>query len=300
MKRLFREPLTHFLVLGAALFLVYRFIGDQPDNRPDKIVVTQGRIDSLKKGFVSAWQRDPTPAETNGLIRDYIVQEVSIREAAKLGLDRDDTVIRDRLAEKMDFLVRDTFRIPDPTEDDLKSYYDSHPSRFRLPARITLAQIVFNRDRRKDAKSDAQATLNTLANAGDSADLAQLGDGEESEFTIRSLEESAVSRMFGKEFTDAVFALLPGSWQGPIVSKVGFHLVRVSEIEPAKPLEFDAVRDIVTDLWREQRQRQNTDRYFSDLIKKYDVIDEDSNPFPFPPSNENSSGGGGQELKPTQ
>src|SRR5690606_36603238 len=117
---------------------------------PESIVISKGIVESLKQNFSATENREPTASEVDGLIRDYIREEVSVREATRLGLDRDDSVIRARLVEKMDFLVRDTFQVPEPTEAEMKQYYDAHPEDFEIPAQISFRHVLFSTARRSD------------------------------------------------------------------------------------------------------------------------------------------------------
>ena len=108
MKKVLREPLVHFLLLGACLFLVYgRMSKPRTGDEPGRIIVTQGQIKNLIDGFTRAWQRPTTPDELAELVRDRVREEVYCREAVALGLDQDDTIIRRRLRQKMEFLSDD-------------------------------------------------------------------------------------------------------------------------------------------------------------------------------------------------
>ena len=107
MKKLIREPFLHFLLLGAAIFVVYHFLSARSDNQPGKIVITHGDITSIVIGFSRTWQRPPTREELDGLIRDRVREEVYYREAMAMGLDRDDPVIRRRLQQKLEFVTDD-------------------------------------------------------------------------------------------------------------------------------------------------------------------------------------------------
>ena len=130
MKQLLREPLVHFLVLGAALFVAFGLVGNRTDGSPEKIVVTKPQIDALATGFELTWQRPPTAEELQGLIQDRVREEVYCREAMALGLDKDDAVIRRRLRQKMEFVSEDTATEREPTEDDLRAYLKAHPDSF--------------------------------------------------------------------------------------------------------------------------------------------------------------------------
>ena len=150
---LLREPLFLFLVLGALLFGLYTLINDQPQE-PDtamRIQVTAANIDQLRAGWQRQMGRPPHPEEFQGLIDNFIREEVLVREALALGLDRDDAIVRRRLVQKMDFLVEDLALLNEPTEADVRDYFQQHPDLYRLPPRISFTHIYFSRDRRGDA-----------------------------------------------------------------------------------------------------------------------------------------------------
>ena len=128
MKRFIREPLLHFLLLGALIFAAFKIISGDDASRPSKIVVTQGRIESLAVAFARTWRRPPTTAELEGLVRDYVREELYAREAMALGLDKDDTIIRRRLRQKLEFISEDVANQVDPSEEQLRAHLTQHPA----------------------------------------------------------------------------------------------------------------------------------------------------------------------------
>jgi hypothetical protein len=130
-RRFWREPLVHFLLLGAALFVAFDVAGKRPQDAPARIVVTQGQIAAMTAEFTRTWQRPATPEELDGLIRDRVREEVYCREAVALGLDKDDAIIRRRLRQKLEFVSEDTASALEPSDDDLRAYFSAHPESFR-------------------------------------------------------------------------------------------------------------------------------------------------------------------------
>src|SRR3990172_3606014 len=126
-KELMREPLVHFLFLGAAIFAAYSLVSNGTSGEPEKIVVTEGQIASMWEGFTRIWQRPPTSEELEGLIRDRVREEVYYREALALGLDKDDLIIRRRLRQKMEFISDDIVTLAQPTDAELGAYLTAHP-----------------------------------------------------------------------------------------------------------------------------------------------------------------------------
>jgi len=241
------------------------------------IVVSQGRMRSLAEPFNRLWGRPPTQEELAGLVRDYIREEVMYREALALGLDRNDTIVRRRLAQKMTFFLEDTARLAEPTNEELRRIYDADLKRFQTPARISFVQIYFNRDRRgEQSMADAKKVLAELSKSGVLTDAAEFGDRSLLEPEFADTDEQAVASQFGAEFARAVFALEPGRWHGPIESSYGLHFVRVNRQQPSRTLDFVEVRNKVTEEWQHRHQQTANEKFFTTLLQKYDVVvDED-------------------------
>ena len=197
LQKMLREPLVHFLALGAGLFLLYGVVGKSADERSDRIMVTEAKIGDLAQVFERTWRRPPTPAELDGLIEDHIKEEIFYREALALGLDRDDTMIRRQLRLKMQFISEDVAQLAEPADDELRAFLSEHPDKFREPGRISFAQVYLSPDRRgENAWSDAEGLLVAL-NTG-TADPAEAGDPFLLEQNYRDLAAHDVERLFGK------------------------------------------------------------------------------------------------------
>lgn len=178
MKRILKEPLLHFLLLGAGLFIAYGLMST-PGSRAasGQIVVTVGHVEHLAAGFAKTWQRPPTDAELKGLVDDWVREEIATREAIALGLDRDDTVIRRRLRQKLDFVSEDIAAQTEPTDADLNAYLKAHPESFRVEPRFTFRQVYLNPAKHGDTLArDAAQVLAQLQQAGGMADVSALGD----------------------------------------------------------------------------------------------------------------------------
>jgi hypothetical protein len=276
MQRFLKEPLLHFVVLGALIFAVYSWLNrSSPGNTSaaGTVRITGNEVVWLRETWSRQWQREPTVEEMRGLVTDFLKEELLAREARSLGLDQDDTIVRRRLAQKLEFLVQDTSRLADPTEEDLRRFYEANPERFQTDAHISFTHVFFSREKRAAAAADAKAALNDLARGANPADF---GDRLLVDSEIVDADMQSVAGQFGREFADAVFALKPGNWSGPIESGYGLHLVRVSEVKPGKRRAFFEVKTQVLEYWREQRQRSDNEKYFASLLKKYDVVVDDS------------------------
>ena len=144
MKRIFKEPLLHFLLLGAAIFVIYGLVSKGSSGEPGRIVITQGQLASMLESFTATRQRTPTQEEWEGLIRARVREEVYYREALALGLDKDDIVIRRRLQQKIEFVSDDVAAQAAPTDAELNAYLQAHPDAFRVEPQFTFRQVYLN------------------------------------------------------------------------------------------------------------------------------------------------------------
>ena len=166
MKALLREPLVHFLLLGGLLFLFFEWRGSGGPTS-SRIVITPGLVEHLASGFGRTWQRPPTDAELKGLIDDYVKEEIATREAVGMGLDRDDTIIRRRLRQKLEFLVEDAASSAPPTDAELEAWLEKHPQSFRAEPQLAFRQVYVSPERRgASAGQDAVKLLAQLRAKG--------------------------------------------------------------------------------------------------------------------------------------
>ena len=269
---LLREPLVHFFVLGAGIFLLAALVGESDENRPDQIVVSVGQIDRLVETWQRTWQRPPTQAELEGLVEDHIREEILYREALAMGLDRDDTIIRRRLRQKMEFLPQDLVEQAEPTDAELRNYLRENPDAFQVEARVSFQHIYLNLERRgAAAEGDSRRLLADLKANGGPVEPAVLSDPILLPYDLESLSESEVAGMFGQEFTSHLAEIEPGGWTGPVISSYGLHLVRVRERLPARMPELSEVRNTVERDWKFMRRQKLDDQFFRSLKEHYAI-----------------------------
>jgi hypothetical protein len=270
-----REPLLHFLLLGAAIFVVYGLVSERGGGKPGHITVTQGKIENLAATFARIWQRPPTNRELDGLIQDYIREEVLYREALALGLDRDDTVIRRRLRQKMEFVSEDFAAQAEPSGEELLTYLKSHPEAFAIEPRFTFRQIYLDPQRRgANLARDVDRLLAELQQAGDNADPAALGDAFLLAPQFESISATEVRKVFGDTFVAGLSALTSGQWQGPVPSGYGVHLVYVCERTEGRIPELAEVRDAVRREWANARRLESGEKFYETLLRRYTVTIE--------------------------
>ena len=258
------------------LFLGYSVMSKTGGSRgPGEIVVTQGQIENLAATFAKTWQRPPSNEELLGLIRDRVREEVYCREALALGLDRDDTIIRRRLRQKMEFISDDIAAQADPTDAELNAYMQSHPDRFRDEQRFTFLQIYFNPDKHgRNLARDTAKLLAQLNQSGDKADPDLLGDSFPLQTRFAVVPASEVAKQFGEKFAANLGELLPGKWQGPVDSGYGVHLVYVSDRTEARLPVLEEVHDVVRREWENEQRLEANETFFQDMLNRYTVTIE--------------------------
>jgi len=273
LSRLIREPLLHFLLLGAGFFLLFYQVADPPEREsPDRIVVTRADTDRLVAQWQRQWQRPPTAEELDGLIESFIREEILYREALALGLDKDDVIIRRRLGQKLEFLFKDLAEQVEPKDEELERYLQQNAERYAVAGRFSFDHIYFNRDKRgAAAEKDARETRAQLNVQTGSIDSLNLGDSFLYQYHFEKQSPAQISRIFGQKFADQLPGLENGEWRGPIESGYGVHLVYVRErIQPGKP-SLDDVRDKVRwDVIAEKRREIDT-AFYRELRQRYDV-----------------------------
>jgi hypothetical protein len=277
--RLLREPLIHFVALGAVLFLVYAVASDvfTPD-ASRRIEITESNIQLLAETWQRQWQRPPTEEELRGLVQARVREEVLYREALAVGLDQNDVVVRRRMVQKMELLSQDLALLADPTDQELQAFFQERQEEYRVPPRISFSHVYFNPDRRGAAvEEDARRALAELrAGAQPPQRAPELGDRFMLQYDYARLSPAEVQQQFGSRFAEALFELEQG-WHGPIASGYGLHLVNVGERVESRIPQYAEIRErLVTDYNRMRSDRAKNALY-EGLSANYDVeIDEDA------------------------
>jgi len=283
LKRWLREPLLQFLLIGLVLFGAYALLNktSNPVESSKQINLTLDDLKQLDLSFAARWQRPPTEQEFAGLVESKIREEVLYREALALGLDKDDQIVKRRMAQKMEFLAEDVTNAHEPTTQELKSWFSKNTKQFSQPGRVTFRHLYFSPDRRgQHAREDAEQALKKLngqpadwPGAKDLADPFMFQDY----YGDRAPEQ--LIKEFGPNFAQAVFQLQPGSWQGPIESGYGWHLIWIDSITTGRIPEFEEVEPDVKSAWMAAQRAAYWDKSYAEMRKKYVVV------LPQPPEN---------------
>ncbi|MGH8237198.1 MAG: peptidyl-prolyl cis-trans isomerase, partial [Steroidobacteraceae bacterium] len=246
-----REPLLHFVLIGALLFAVTALRQKHAEHA--EIRITAGEVAQLAAFWATQAQRQPTAEELQGLIEERIDEEVLAREAVRLGLDRDDVIVRRRLAQKMAFVSDDLAVVAEPAEDELREYFNAHRETYTTPDLYALRHVYFNPERYTTLDADAQRALQRLARG---ANANEAGDPFMLPRELADVSRDDLARDFGSAFADAVTGSAPGAWSGPVRSPFGVHLVKLESHTPRSTAQFEEVRDGVREAYLAQQQRE--------------------------------------------
>lgn len=272
-QRFMKEPLLHFLLAGGLIFFVYMMVNGDGWNT-NRITVSAAKINQMTEIFVKTWQRPPSADELKAMIDDYVKEELYVRQALALGLDQDDTVIRRRLRQKMEFLGNAEAESIVPTDAALQAYLDSHPQSFEIEPQIAVEQVFLSSERHADTlEADAAAMLATLESKPDT-DISTLGDFTMLPPSLPLGRLTGVGDTYGPEVSEAARKAPVGEWLGPVRSGYGFHLIRVTERQPGRIPVLAEVREAVRTEWVQAKRREVEDLRLADLLKRVEVVIE--------------------------
>ena len=270
-RNLLREPLVHFLLIGAGLFLLFNVTSGPAGDQPDRIVVTSGQVKEMEAKFTRTWMRPPTKEELAGLIESHVRDEIYYREAVDMGLDRNDPTIRQRMRLKLEFLLEDLSTVAEPGDDVLTAYLQEHPDKFQVEARASFRQVYLNPTKRQDMEADAKHMLTRLKRG---AAPESVGDSTLMQGEYRMATRSDIAGQFGEPFARQLVTLAPGAWTGPLYSGLGGHLVKVTEREEGRLPELAEIRDQVEREYLAQRRQELKDTTYQKLRAGYEVVVE--------------------------
>ncbi len=273
--KLLREPLLHFLVIGAGLFFLFNQVGDPEVGTDNRIVITQADLDRLAAIWLRRRGRPPTSQEREQQLDHYIRQEILYREALAMGLDKDDAVVRRRMAQKLEFIFEDIATPPESDDAKLQAYLKKHSEKFRRPARYTFSHIYLSVDKRGDkALDDAKLLLARLQQSAHKIDVSATGDALMLNHHYTDTSQPEVARLFGKRFSEKLNSIEPGQWTGPLDSPYGVHLVNVQQRTDTRLPKLVEIRDQVKREYIYDRQRDANEQFYKNLRKRYKVIVE--------------------------
>jgi peptidyl-prolyl cis-trans isomerase C len=274
--RLVREPLLQFLLLGLLLFVGYHGL-PRNTGQPEELRRIELTADDLRQigiAWVAQGRPAPSSEDMRSLVEARVREEILYREAQALGLDKDDAIVKRRMAQKMEFLFEDVAALRQPTTDELRAWFEKNAARFTLPARATFRHLYFSPDRRgaRTREDTARALQKIAGKPLDSPDATALADPFmfQDYFGDRSLDD--VAKTFGPGFARALFQRAPGAWQGPIESGYGWHLVWIDSLTPARVPAFEEVEPDVRTAWVEDQRADIRRLAFEAMRARYEVV----------------------------
>lgn len=269
-KSIIKEPLIHFIVMGGLVFGAWSWLAPRQDESPQTELITldQARLDHLRTLWSAQWKRDPSSEDLAAIIDRHLRQEVFYREALRMGLDKDDDIIRTRLAQKMEAVSSDlSMLMQPPTEEQLRTFHASRPELFTLPEAYAFRQVLY-----------------LPAEAGDmelKAALTALRSGEDIPRNRRNklsipmdwplTPSQSLDNSFGGSFAEALSELLVGQWSGPVRSGLGLHLVQLTEKQPEHLAPFEDIKEFVARQYEYYTVLDAQERMFRELLDRYEV-----------------------------
>ncbi|WP_158241490.1 peptidyl-prolyl cis-trans isomerase [Novosphingobium sp. TH158] len=264
LRAILREPLVHFLIAGLALFAWFAWRGTEADPASRTISVDKALVTRLAANWQQTWQRPPGKAELDRLIEDHVREEIYYREALRLGLDRDDTVIRRRLRAKMEFLAQSQADALQPDEAELEAWLRANAARYAGDARLSFDQVYI-------ATGGEARARQVLARLNGGADWRGSGDAISLPASLEAQPRARVAADFGEGFAEALAKAPGGAWQGPVQSGFGLHLVRLRGMAAGRLPPLADVRRQVENDWRAARAQELEQQAFAALRRDYTV-----------------------------
>ncbi|NRB37155.1 MAG: peptidyl-prolyl cis-trans isomerase [Pseudomonadales bacterium] len=269
-KRLLTEPLVHFLFIAILFFVVYDVLNPN-EFTAQTVTVSEGRTELIKNQFVDAWKREPRKNEMHNAIQSYALNEIYLREAKALGFDSGDKVINRRLRQKMTYMLEDMASGKEATEQELKTYYQHNPEKYRLEVKYSFTQVYISIDR----PTKELEQLLTLQRQNIAKGLAPEGDGSLLAGEISLQTEPQLVRRFGKGFVSQLKNQPLQQWSGPIKSGLGRHFVFLkqrsqSDLKPFDQLSKKVKAKILED-WQYQNIKDYKKQYEEQLLTLYHV-----------------------------
>ena len=271
-----REPLLHFLLIGVVIFVGYQALQPETTGRDvsNRIVLTGDDLRQLRATWIAQGRPSPTPEDMRRLIENKVHEEIFYREALALGLDKEDIIVKRRLAQKMEFLVQDLAALRDPTTEELRAWFEKNPDRFAPPPRVSFHHLYFSPDRRGPGVKKEAASAREQLNGKplNTPLLSTRGDSFMFQDFYNDRTPDQVAAVFGTTFAKTVFQLTPGSWEGPIESGLGWHVVLVEAITPGRTPAFEEIEPDIEAQWSEEQRIESSRRTFEAMKARYEVV----------------------------
>ena len=268
LSKIIKEPLLHFLFIGACLFGLYAMINPDAMQSDKRIVVDQGQINSLSQRFQRVWQREPTEKELQSLIEDFVIEEIYYREALAMGIDKNDPVIRRRLRQKMEIYTDNLATTLAPSEQELNQYLQQHRDKFKTDNRYSFKQVYISTDRAEDKLQAIIASTQNALHKGESVS----GDRSLLPEMFTEADSYSIDRTFGQGFAVKLDTLALNQWSQPLQSGLGIHFVMLSDRQQGQLPLLSMIRDKVEREWRFDQLQKIDQSLREKLLASYDVV----------------------------
>ena len=271
MQKILQEPLFHFILIGIGIFLLYEWTDAGDRGEEKRILITTGDVDRLVRAYEKNWGQGPDSSTVKKLVEQHIHSEIYYQEALNLGLEHNDEIIKRRLRQKYEFLVKDLSEQRLATEEELRAFYEKNRDAYMEPLKMSFHQLYFSPDKRKNPAKDAQKIFEKVLGK-EVAHAKGMGDDFHLQTYYGNRSYRDLVQNFGKVFSDSLFAKTSLGWQKPIPSGYGHHLIYISEIEAAKPLAFEDVLTRLEDDWKRQQLAEFNEDLIQSLRSQYTVV----------------------------
>ena len=268
MKRILTEPLVHFFILSLLFFGVYEILNPgSADDQLKVINISKGRVAQLRQMFYKTWSHLPTEEELDKVIELFALEEIYAREGRSLGLHKDDEVIRSRLRQKMTFMIEDMSALQIPSDDQLKEMYQKKKMKNTDTYKYSFTQVFISADQKQDVIQKKIAKIKSNFAKG------QVGGGDNSLLPnhMELAEAFQIDRHFGQGFTRNLEEGAIGKWNGPFLTGLGYHFVRVDKKGPIAFLKFSKMKTRLLTQWRIAKRKTYKADFEKALLERYKI-----------------------------
>ena len=268
--RLLREPLLHFCLIGGLIFIAFNLSNTDQEDTDNVITVSSARLSQLQSQFESAWKRPPTANELHNLVEGHIRQEVYYRSALSLELDRNDAVVRQRMQQKMEFLIDTGAYLEQPTPAELNAFFAANNTSYRQDPRLAIKQIYMGKHPDPIQLNQSLTLLNTDQNVIPGT----LSERTFLPFHLTLSTPESVDAVFGKDFFKQLLELPQEKWSGPITSSFGLHLVSIVDRRSGRTPTLDEIHDQVLKDWQATKIKEIREEDYALRRSRFDIFIE--------------------------
>ncbi len=274
-RRLWKTA-AHMLGFGLLLAVVILLAKGPPVDREEggRVSFTEADLAQVSATFERTWGRPPTTTELRKAFDRYVRDEVLYREALARGLDRNDPVVKLSMVRKITMLGTAQAQAAEPTDAEVKAYFELRAERYRIPASFNLMQVYLSPDKHGEQMGTVATELLAQLREMDPLpeELAGLGDMLMLPNVAEDMSEEQLARTFGTAFRDGVMPLAVGRWEGPVESGFGLHLVKITHREESRIPEWTEVRDRIASDMQYEGRKAAEDQFYAEVLPRYQVV----------------------------